>query len=95
MKKRGGRILWLVYIDSTIPKSRGRIVPRGQAVSKPTVDEVRRALETLNYQYQFFSKKYPALWFDERAQGYFVVKTDERIKQLALKVAQVVKTLRG
>ncbi|MFN7106363.1 MAG: signal recognition particle subunit SRP19/SEC65 family protein [Pyrobaculum sp.] len=94
MKKRGGRVLWLVYLDSTVPKSRGRIVSRQHAVAKPTLDEVRQALERLGYEYQLFSdKKYPALWFDER-QGYFIVKTNEKVRQLALNIAKTVKELR-
>ncbi|MFN3804705.1 MAG: signal recognition particle subunit SRP19/SEC65 family protein [Pyrobaculum sp.] len=94
MKKRGGRVLWLIYLDATVPKSRGRIVSRHHAVVKPTLDEVRQALERLGYEYQFFpDKKYPALWFDER-QGYFIVRTNEKIRQLALKIAKAVRELR-
>ncbi|ABL87754.1 signal recognition particle, subunit SRP19 (srp19) [Pyrobaculum islandicum DSM 4184] len=94
MKKRGGRILWLVYLDSSVPRSRGRILPRSKAVSKPTLQEVIQALERLGYRYQVYQdKKYPALWFEER-QGYIVVETSEKLRILALKVAEEVRKLR-
>lgn len=96
MKKKRGRVFWLVYIDSTVPKSRGRIIPRSAAVNRPTVQEVSKALERLGYSFQLFQdKKYPAMWFEERLHGYFVVETDESIRTVALKVAEEVKRLRS
>jgi signal recognition particle subunit SRP19 len=95
MKKRGGRILWLVYLDSSVPRSRGRIVSRAQAVNRPTLQEVTQALEKLGYRYQAFpDKKYPPLWFEEKSQGYVVVETDEKITAVATKVAEEIRKMR-
>lgn len=95
MKKRGGRILWLVYLDSTIPRSKGRILPRKLAVPKPTIEEVARALERLGIKYDVYKeKRYPALWFDERAAGYFVVYAED-VKEIARKVAEEIAKSRG
>ncbi|ABP51297.1 MULTISPECIES: signal recognition particle subunit SRP19/SEC65 family protein [Pyrobaculum] len=96
MKKRGGRTLWLVYIDLSVPRSRGRILPRSQAVNKPTLQEMVKALEALGYKYEVYpNKKYPPLWYDDRAQGYVVVKTDEKMRIIAAKVAEKIKQIRG
>ncbi len=95
MKKRGGRILWLVYLDSSVPRSRGRIVPLAQAVNRPTLQEVTQALEKLGYRYQVFpDKKYPPLWFEERLRGYVVVETNEKITKVATKVAEEIRKMR-
>jgi signal recognition particle subunit SRP19 len=95
MKKRGGRILWLVYLDSSVPRSRGRIVSRAQAVNRPTLQEVTQALEKLGYRHHVFpDKKYPSLWFEERLQGYVVVETDEKITAVATKVAEEIRKMR-
>ncbi|ACB40490.1 signal recognition particle subunit SRP19/SEC65 family protein [Pyrobaculum neutrophilum] len=95
MKKRGGRILWLVNIDASVPRSRGRILPRGQALNKPTIQEVAKALERLGYRYQVYpEKRHPAIWFEERLAGYFVVETEEDVRSLASKVAEEVRKSR-
>ena len=96
MKKRGGRILWLVYLDSTIPRSRGRIIAKSAAVPKPTIQEVEEALRRLGYSYESYpEKKYPPLWYEERARGYFLVKSDEKPASIAAKVAEEVRRIRG
>jgi len=95
MKKKGGRILWIVYLDSSIPRSRGRILPRSQAVNRPTFQEVVQALEKLGYKYQAFpDRKYPVLWFEEKLQGYVVVETEEKVRAVAAKVAEEIKRQR-
>ncbi|MEM1597989.1 MAG: signal recognition particle subunit SRP19/SEC65 family protein [Pyrobaculum sp.] len=95
MKKKGGRILWLVYI-ADVPRSKGRVVPRHLAVEKPTLQEVAKALERLGYKYEVVpDKKYPPLWYDERLRGYVVVETREKITALARKVCEELKKARG
>ncbi|RFA98557.1 signal recognition particle subunit SRP19/SEC65 family protein [Pyrobaculum aerophilum] len=94
MKKKGGRILWLVYIDASVPRSRGRVLPRGLAVEKPSLKEVVQALEELGYKFQVFpDKKYPPLWFEEK-WGYVVVETNEKIREIASKVAGKIREMR-
>ncbi|MEL9990426.1 MAG: signal recognition particle subunit SRP19/SEC65 family protein [Thermoproteus sp.] len=88
MKKKGGRILWLLYIDATVPRSRGRILSKKIAVPRPTVEEVAKALDSLGVKYEVYrDKKHPALWFDERGAGYVLVYTDN-LKEVARKVAE-------
>jgi signal recognition particle subunit SRP19 len=96
MKKKGGRILWLAYLDSTIPRSKGRLLPKSLAVNKPTLQEVAQALEKLGYKFQIYpGKKYPPLWYEERLQGYVVVESNEKIRALAAKIAAVIKEMRS
>jgi len=64
-------------------------------VNRPTLQEVAQALERLGYKYQAFpDKKYPALWFEEKLQGYVVVETEEEIRAVAAKVAEEIKKQR-
>lgn len=94
MRRKEGRIFWLVYIDSTVPRSLGRIIPRSSAVPRPTFEEVAKALERLNVKFEAYKdKKYPALWYDERGQGYFVVYAED-IRELARRVAREIANLR-
>jgi len=96
MKKKNGRVFWLVYIDSSVPRSRGRIIPRNRGVSKPTAPEVAKALERLGYKFHvFMEKKYPPVWYEERLSGYFVVETEENIRRIALKVAEEIRQMRS
>jgi signal recognition particle subunit SRP19 len=96
MKKKGGRILWLAYLDSATPRSKGRILPRSQAVNRPTLQEVAQALEKLGYKFQIHpGKRYPPLWYEERLQGYVVVESSEKIRVLAAKVAAVIREARS
>ncbi|MEZ0318640.1 MAG: signal recognition particle subunit SRP19/SEC65 family protein [Pyrobaculum sp.] len=96
MKKKGGRVLWLVYIDANVPKSRGRIVPRHLAVEKPTLQEAAKALERLGYKYEVApDKRYPPLWYEERLRGYIVVETREKITTVAKKVCEELRKMRS
>lgn len=96
MKKKSGRILWLAYLDSATPRSRGRILPKTHAVNKPTLQEVAQALEKLGHKFQVYpDKRYPPLWYEERLQGYVVVETSEKIRVLAAKVAAVIREARS
>ncbi|MFP3290952.1 MAG: signal recognition particle subunit SRP19/SEC65 family protein [Thermoproteus sp.] len=95
MKGKGGRILWLVYIDATVPRSLGRILPRRLAVPKPSVEEVARALDRLGIRYEAHGdKRYPALWYDERGRGYFVIYTED-VRDAARKIAEEISRSRG
>jgi signal recognition particle subunit SRP19 len=96
MKRRGGKVLWLASISASVARSRGRIIPRGRAVDKPTLEEIVGALDSLGYKYQVFpDKRHPALWFDESLRGYVVVETGESKRALALKVAEEILRRRG
>ncbi|MGC9170912.1 MAG: signal recognition particle subunit SRP19/SEC65 family protein [Thermoproteus sp.] len=95
MKKKEGRVLWLVYIDATVPRSLGRILPRRLAVPKPSIEEVAKALEKLGIKYEVHGdRKYPALWYDERGRGYLVVYADD-VRDVARRVAEEISKSRS
>ena len=71
-----------MYINAAVPRSRGRIVPRDLAVQNPKPEEVAEALKAMGLEYEYVEARYPALWFDQRGVGYFLVKTDMPIRRL-------------
>jgi len=90
MKKRG-RVLWLVYLNSTVPKSRGRIVAKNLAVPKPDPQEIAKVLGELGYKYEYRDKRYPPLWYDERGRGMFLIYADVPIRDLAKRIAEALR----
>jgi len=83
-----------VYINATVPRSRGRIVPLSIAVPNPRPEEVAAALRDMGLEAEYVEARYPALWFDQRGLGYFLVKTDEPVRRLAAEVAKRVRDAR-
>lgn len=43
------RVIWPAYLDADRSRSGGRRVPRPEAVSDPTVDEIARAVQQVGY----------------------------------------------
>ena len=60
-RERKGRevVVWPAYLDSTLPRSRGRRVPLGVAVRKPTVDEIVAAAKSLGLDPKVEDSSYP------------------------------------
>jgi len=55
MQKKDKVVLWPLYFDSTRSRVEGRRVPKGVAVPSPRLDEVRKAVEQLGFQYEIVS----------------------------------------
>jgi len=58
----GKTVIWPSYIDSQVPRSRGRKVSLSHAVPAPTVDEIVRAARELGLDPVVEEKPYPRLW---------------------------------
>ena len=55
MRKKDKVVLWPLYFDSTKNRIEGRKVPKGVAIPSPKLDEVRKAVEQLGFQYGIVS----------------------------------------
>jgi signal recognition particle subunit SRP19 len=64
----GRTVIWPSYIDSQVPRSRGRKVSLSHAVPAPTVDEIVRAARELGLDPVVEEKPYPRLWYQVRAR---------------------------
>ncbi len=96
MRIKDAYIIWTTYFDINLPRSRGRKVSKNEAVSNPTLDELRRAAEKAGYKVLGIKKaKYPAIWWME-GTGYIVIEKNNRSKYEALKkIARELRRLRG
>ncbi len=64
----GRTVVWPAYIDSQVPRSRGRKVPLSVAVPSPTIDELVRAARDLGLNPTVEEKPYPRLWHQYRSR---------------------------
>ncbi|MGC9071935.1 MAG: signal recognition particle subunit SRP19/SEC65 family protein [Acidilobus sp.] len=64
----GRTIIWPSYIDSQVPRSRGRRVPLDQAVPSPSVEEIVRAARELGLNPVVEEKAHPPLWHQAKAR---------------------------
>jgi len=95
MRDRGGFLIWLVYLNQLIPRSRGRKVPKDVAVPNPRIEEVVRASEEVGCRVVDVQpeKRYPRLWFEEYGKGYVVVSCEvgkrELLRILAMRIRDI------
>ncbi len=81
-------MVWTVYFDRSVPRSRGRKVPKRIAVDNVRISDIVQAVAQLGYRYEVRAeKRHPANWFDERKWGYVVVYTDKRKGELLREIA--------
>lgn len=79
------------YIDSSIPRSRGRRIPRNIAIPKPRIEEIIEAAEELGLNPKYEESAYPKHWW---IKGRIVVdKVGSKLNTLKL-IAQKIKDLR-
>lgn len=79
------------YIDSTIPRSRGRRIPRNLAVSKPKIEEIIKAANELGLNPQYEESAYPKYWW---MKGRVIVdKVGSKLNTLKI-IAKKIKDLR-
>lgn len=93
--RRGRLIIWRVNLAS-VPRSRGRAVPRSLAVRDPTLDEVVAAMAKLGLEPKPHpEKRYPMLWFDDSASGYVEAEGGSmKRSRVLVEVAKIIKSSR-
>ena len=84
----GAHVVWAVYFERSVTRSRGRKVPRRMAVENVRLSDIVQVLAQLGYRYEVRAeKKHPANWFDERRWGYVVVYTEKKKGELLREIA--------
>ena len=87
-------ILWPSYFDSRKKRSSGRRVPKSLAVEKPTVEELFKAVSSLNLEVIILEDKaYPSNWAEH--EGCVSVEKSLPKTELISKVAPKLKLLRS
>jgi signal recognition particle subunit SRP19 len=81
-------VLWPEYFDRSRPRSQGRKVKKGLAISDPNADLLSAALRQLGLQHKVeLEKRYPANWF--YSGGRVLVEKTMPKSQLVKKVAEL------
>ena len=79
MIRREGYIIWTMYFDAALSRSKGRRVPLKLAVKNPTQEILVRSLQRLGWQYETLDKSHPAAWWRKKAS--ILVKPPKKIKK--------------
>lgn len=92
MRLPGKAVVWLVYLDASLPRRLGRKVPKSLAVDAPTLDELAEACKRLKLDFQpREDARYPRAWWGRK--GYVIVdkfaSKSKLLKTLALEIRQL------
>ena len=84
--------IWPQYLDKDLSLSEGRKISQEIAVSKPTINEIEKALKRLGFTYEIEKgKAYPGKWYEK--SGRVFVEYDntklELIKEISLKIQEI------
>ena len=91
MKTPGKIVVWPAYIDSRKPRSRGRRIPRRNAVEAPKTGEIAEAAEKLGLKPETAEKAaLPHTWWEKT--GYVTIERKgkgrmELLRNIAAKVS--------
>lgn len=84
--KREGYIIWPIYFDKNVPRSKCRRVPLNLAVRNPTAEKLAEAARALGWKVEVEKGSHPAFWWQKT--GKVIVIPDKPMKKEA-----VIKTL--
>ena len=94
MKERGKLVIWPVYIDKTISRSKGRIISKKSSVPEPTLKEMGLAAEKLGLNPDVEADKaYPKSWWE--ASGRILIDNTAPKTALARKISNTIKEMRS
>lgn len=63
MIKRDGYIIWPIYFDKNIPRSRCRRVSNNLAVKNPSVEKIIEAAKSLGWSVMVEEGAHPSAWW--------------------------------
>ncbi|MGC9009214.1 MAG: signal recognition particle subunit SRP19/SEC65 family protein [Sulfolobales archaeon] len=78
-------IIWLPYLDPSLPRRLGRRIPKNILPRKPSLEEILEACKELNLECEVEKeKKYPRTWYIEspRVIIYYNGKKSDLLKIL-------------
>lgn len=84
-------IIWLPYLDPSLPRRLGRRIPKKSLPRRPTIKELADICEELGLRYEIEeNKKYPRAWYIEspRVIIYYDGKKSELIRILVNKLRE-------
>ncbi len=85
MIRRRGIIIWPIYFDRSVPRSRCRRVPLSLAVRRPDAKMLAEAAKRLGWRVEVEEGSHPAMWW--RKTGRVVVHPGQGIgKEKAIRM---------
>ncbi len=92
MIKKKGYVIWPVYFDASISRSKCRRVPLKLAVKNPTAEQIAAAARKLGWDAEIEPGGHPAFWW--KKGGKVIIKPKEQLNknQVILRVAQLLKS---
>jgi len=94
LKKRSGKIIYPIYLDSKVSRSRGRRVPISLAAPNLRLDELINALAALDLKYNVeANSSHPASVY--HSKGRVIVEYPGKKNELLKLIAKKVRELRA
>ncbi len=88
------KIIWLAYLDCSIPRRLGRRLPRDLCIDRPSIDEILRACKELNLDCEADNEaRYPRTWYLH--QGRVLISYEGPKLRLLKEIASVIRRLRS
>ena len=92
MKERKTIVIWPIYFNSKVSRSKGRRITSRLAIEEPTLEELIEAIRKLNLGYIIEKDKvHPRLWWKDK--GRILVtkqsKKSEILKEIAIKLKEI------
>jgi len=92
---RDYRVVWVINLDSSRSRSRGRCVPLSLAARDPSIEELTRAAASLGLDFEAHPEKpHPSAWF-EGPRGCLFVRSNMSKPQLLRLLAKEIRRLRS
>ncbi|MCF8884678.1 MAG: signal recognition particle subunit SRP19/SEC65 family protein [Nitrososphaerota archaeon] len=82
MIKKDGYIVWPIYFDKNVPRSRCRKVPLSLAVKNPTVEKIAEVARRLGWRVEIESASHPSTWWIK--SGKLIIKPDKPMNKNTL-----------
>jgi signal recognition particle subunit SRP19 len=82
MIKRDGYVIWPIYFDKSIPRSRCRRVPLSIAVKNPSIEKIIEAAKSLGWKFELEGGAHPSMWWVKT--GKVIIKPDKPMSKNSL-----------
>jgi len=91
--KKKGYVIWPIYFDALVSRSKCRRVPLKLAIKNPTAEQIVAAARRLGWAAEIEPGSHPAFWW--KKSGKVIVKPKEPINknEAILRIAQVLKSM--